>query len=174
MDSFGGTMFLCVVVAVIVVISISLMNKKQKESKVNTNSQPTTRNSSDEILPPQESVEVQKVSNESGIDLTSFAKTQLIGGNRFIESYKTDLHNLHMNPRFMEEMFVLRKKFNGREITDARNVNKEIADYFYKNNLNEKYPQVNSITQKVRNYGKQASAHISIYYAMFLFDWKHN
>ena len=174
MDSFGEMIFICVMVAVVVGICIFLMNKKEKKTTVNTKPQPIIKASTEDVTQQNEFVETKSETLKTEDDLVSFARTQLIGGNRFIESYKKDLHNLHMNPRFMDEMFALRKKFNGREITDTKNVNKEIADYFYKNNLNEKYPQVNSITQNVRNYGKQASAHISIYYAMFLFDWKHN
>ena len=43
-------------------------------------------------------------------------------------------------------------------------------DMFYTNKANEKYPEVKVIVEKVLAYGKQASAHISIYYAMFLFE----
>lgn len=102
--------------------------------------------------------------------LVTFARTQLIGGSRFIETYDVELKALHNNTSFMKEISRLRIKYNGCEITDTRNVNKDIADYFYYNKFNETYLQVQSITQKVKIYGKQASAHISIYYAMFLYD----
>lgn len=174
MDSFGDVLLICVVITVFLVLVLSSLNKGKNKSTVNTKPQQVAKSPIKDVTQQNEFVETKSETPKTEDDLVSFAQTQLIGGNRFVESYKKDLHNLHMNPRFMEEMFALRKIFNGREITDTKNVNKEIADYFYKNNLNEKYAQVNSITQKVRNYGKQASAHISIYYAMFLFDWKHD
>ena len=102
--------------------------------------------------------------------LIAFARTQLIGGLRFIESYDVELKKLHSNTAFMNEISQLRIKYYGHEIINTRYVNKDIADYFYYNKLNEKYVEVENITQKVKKYGKQASAHISIYYAMFLYD----
>ena len=174
MNSFGDVILICAVITVFLVLVLFSLNKSKNKQAINTKPQQVTKIPINDVTQQKECVEIKSETPKTEDDLVSFARTQLIGGNRFVESYKKDLHNLHMNPRFMDEMFALRKKFNGREITDTKNVNKEIADYFYKNNLNEKYAQVNSITQKVRNYGKQASAHISIYYAMFLFDWKHN
>lgn len=119
---------------------------------------------------PSPEINNQPVGYVPNENLVDFARHQLIGGIRFIESYETELKELHNNVAFMKEISVLRIKYSGSETTDTRNVNKDIADYFYYNKFNEKFPQVNSITQKVRNYGKQASAHISIYYAMFLYD----
>lgn len=153
MDFF--TFVLLVAIPVCIVVPIVLM-KDNKSKKF-----PNKSNSK---------VNVQPASCASDVNLVSFAKTELIGGERFIEAYGVELDALHSNTTFMEEITQLRNKYNGCEITETKRVNKDIADYFYYNKLNEKYAQVNSITQKVKNYGKQASAHISIYYAMFLYD----
>jgi hypothetical protein len=48
--------------------------------------------------------------------------------------------------------------------------NRQIADYFFKNQANERFSMVKVIVEAVLKYGKQASAHISIYYAMYLYE----
>lgn len=99
-----------------------------------------------------------------------FAASQLIGGERFIQSYEKQLKSLAVNQEFRNFLLVLRKELSCREVTDTRNANRRIADYFYINRANEKFPEVEEIVRGVVTYGKQASAHISIYYAMFLYD----
>ena len=99
-----------------------------------------------------------------------FAKSQLIGKERFIAQYGDFLKRLAENHEFMMFIKELHKKLAGMEITDTKTANKRIADYFYTDKANEKYPEVKAIVEKVLAYGKQASAHISIYYAMFLFE----
>ena len=47
---------------------------------------------------------------------------------------------------------------------------KRIADYFYLKKANERFQEVQEIVKGVVAYGKQASAHISIYYAMYLYE----
>ena len=98
-----------------------------------------------------------------------FAKSQLIGKERFITQYGGLLKQLAENCEFMTFVEQLHRKLAGMELADTRMANKCIADYFYTNKANEKYPEVKMIVENVLAYGKQASAHISIYYAMFLF-----
>lgn len=99
-----------------------------------------------------------------------FAKSQLIGKERFIIQYGDLLKRLAENHEFMMFVEQLHHKLASMEFTDTRMANKCIADYFYTNRANEKYPEVKVIVENVLAYGKQASAHISIYYAMFLFE----
>jgi hypothetical protein len=99
-----------------------------------------------------------------------FAASQLIGGNRFLQSYEKQLKSLAVNQEFRNFLLSLRKELSGREVTDTRNANRRIADYFYINKANEKFPEVEEIVRGVVTYGKQASAHISIYYAMYLYE----
>lgn len=99
-----------------------------------------------------------------------FAISQLIGKERFVSQYHSFLSTLALNHGFMQFVKELRMNLAGIEITDTKTANKRIADYFYINKANEKYPEVKAIVEKVLAYGKQASAHISIYYAMFLFE----
>ena len=99
-----------------------------------------------------------------------FAASQLIGGDRFLKNYGKQMESLASNYDFKRFVRVLERELSGHEMTDTKNANRRIADYFYKNQANEKFPQVQSIVKNVVTYGKQASAHISIYYAMFLYD----
>ena len=73
-----------------------------------------------------------------------FAASQLIGGDRFLKAYDDQLKSL--------------------------SANKRIADYFYLKKANERFQEVQEIVKGVVAYGKQASAHISIYYAMYLYE----
>ena len=98
-----------------------------------------------------------------------FAASQLIGGNRFLQCYDTQLKRLAGNQEFKRFVQVLQKELSGREVTDTKKANRRIADYFYIHKANEKFPEVQEIVAGVLAYGKQASAHISIYYAMFLY-----
>ena len=98
-----------------------------------------------------------------------FAMSQLIGKERFITQYGELLKRLAENRGFMTFVEQLHLKLAGMEFADTRMANKCIADYFYANKANEKYPEVKVIVEHVLAYGKQASAHISIYYAMFLY-----
>ena len=99
-----------------------------------------------------------------------FAATQLIGQDRFIKAYDVQLKALAENVEFADFVAKLRRQLNGRETTDTKVANQQISDYFYKNKANDRFPEVKIIVQSVKAYGKQASAHISIYYAMFLYE----
>ena len=99
----------------------------------------------------------------------AFAASQLIGKERFLQSYGEMLKRLATNHEFLKFVEALQKELSGREVTDTRNANRRIADYFYLNKANEKFPEVQQIVKEVVTYGKQASAHISIYYAMYLY-----
>ena len=99
-----------------------------------------------------------------------FAASQLIGGVRFVKSYDELMKKLAASPAFIQFVAVLREELSGREVTDTKKANREVADYFYHNKANEKFPEVLEIVKEVTTYGKQASAHISIYYAMFLYE----
>lgn len=110
-----------------------------------------------------------QVSISSGVN-TRFAYAQLIGGERFMEQYKKELTALHTSKPFMAYISSLRQTLNGSERTDTRTANMAIADSFYRTNANEKFPPVAKIVAAVKTYGKQASAHISIYYAIYILD----
>ena len=69
--------------------------------------------------------------------------------------------------KFVREIRLL---LSGKEVSNTPEANKQIADYFYKSHANEQFSEVKEITEAVRAYGKQASAHISIYYAMYLYE----
>lgn len=99
----------------------------------------------------------------------AFVISELIGKERFLKEYDDQLKRLAANQAFMSFIMELRKELAGREATDKKNANKRIADYFYKNKANERFSEVNAIVAYVASYGKQASAHISIYYAMYLY-----
>ena len=99
-----------------------------------------------------------------------FAASQLIGGDRFLKAYSDRLKSLSANSEFRTFVALLRMELNGKEVTDTTTANKRIADYFYQNKANERFPEVQEIVNGVVNYGKQASAHISIYYAMYLYE----
>lgn len=95
--------------------------------------------------------------------------SELIGKERFLRQYDDQLKKLAANQEFMRFVMDLRRELAGREATDKKSANKHIADYFYENKANERFLEVNSIVACVVSYGKQASAHISIYYAMYLY-----
>ena len=99
----------------------------------------------------------------------AFVISELIGKERFLKEYDDQLKKLASNQEFVRFVMELRKELAGREATDKKNANKRIADYFYGNKANERFSEVNSIVTRVVSYGKQASAHISIYYAMYLY-----
>ena len=102
--------------------------------------------------------------------MSDFSKTQLIGGTRFLENYRSDLISLYENDSFMSFIRKLRKTVDGGELTGTKLTNRKIANTFYHQKMNDLFPEVNRIAQAVRKYGSQASAHISIYYAMFIFE----
>lgn len=99
----------------------------------------------------------------------AFAASQLIGKERFLNQYSPMLKRLSENPEFMQFVGELRLQLSGQETTNTPIANRQIADYFYANKANERFPEVKAIVENVITYGKQASAHISIYYAMFLY-----
>lgn len=99
-----------------------------------------------------------------------FAASQLIGKDRFLMQYRLQLKVLSDNREFMQFIEDLRKQLAGLEIRNTPVANRQIADYFYKNHANDRFPEVREIVEAVLHYGKQASAHISIYYAMYLYQ----
>ena len=99
----------------------------------------------------------------------SFAMSQLIGKERFLNQYGSQLKVLAENGDFIRFVTELRQQLAGQEVTNTREANKRIADYFYINKANERFSEVKAIVEAVLAYGKQASAHISIYYAMYLY-----
>ena len=99
-----------------------------------------------------------------------FAASQLIGKDRFLMQYRLQLKVLSDNREFMQFIKDLRKQLAGLEIRNIPVANRQIADYFYKNHANDRFPEVREIVEAVLYYGKQASAHISIYYAMYLYQ----
>ncbi len=110
------------------------------------------------------------IMSDAHVQITkSFAISQLIGKERFLDQYGSQLKTLAENGDFMSFVAVLRQQLAGQETTNTREANKRIADYFYINKANERFSEVKAIVEAVLAYGKQASAHISIYYAMFLF-----
>ena len=100
----------------------------------------------------------------------TFAASQLIGGQRFLQEYAAELNALVSNPAFASFIKTLHAQLNSKEIHDPKQANHEIADYFFANKADERFTEVQSIVKAVQQYGKQASAHISIYYSMFLID----
>ena len=119
---------------------------------------------SKQILNPSEPPKVQ-------LRITrSFAISQLIGKDRFLDQYGSQLKALAENGDFIRFVAELRQQLAGQEVTNTREANKRIADYFYINKANERFSEVKAIVEAVLAYGKQASAHISIYYAMFLYE----
>ena len=99
----------------------------------------------------------------------AFVVSELIGKERFLKEYDEQLKRLAADQEFMRFVMELRRELAGRETTDKKAANKRIADYFYENKANERFSEVSSIVARVVFYGKQASAHISIYYAMYLY-----
>ena len=111
------------------------------------------------------------IMSDAHVQITkSFAISQLIGKERFLDQYGSQLKTLAENGDFMSFVAVLRQQLAGQETTNTREANKRIADYFYTNKANERFSEVKAIVEAVLTYGKQASAHISIYYAMFLYE----
>lgn len=100
----------------------------------------------------------------------SFAVSQLIGKERFLNQHDALLKALAKNKEFMAFIAALRKNLAGAESSNTKSANMQVADYFYKNKANERFPEVKAIVDAVLSYGKQASAHISIYYAMYLYE----
>jgi hypothetical protein len=110
------------------------------------------------------------IMSDAHVQITKFfAISQLIGKERFLDQYGPQLKTLAENGDFMSFVAVLRQQLARQETTNTREANKRIADYFYINKANERFSEVKAIVEAVLAYGKQASAHISIYYAMFLF-----
>lgn len=122
-----------------------------------------------ETVSSQETTECNPVSTLVQVS-KAFAKSQLIGKERFLQQYDSLLRQLANDTEFMKFVNTLRQELSGREVTETRSANAQIADYFYKNQANERFPAVKDIVLGVLSYGKQASAHISIYYAMFLYE----
>ena len=102
----------------------------------------------------------------------AFAIGQLIGNDIFMELYRDELQALYNNHSFMAFVTQLRKKLNGLEMSNTRAANTEIMNAFYYGKINEHYNEVANIVNRVKQYGKQASAHISIYYAMYVLDFQ--
>ena len=100
----------------------------------------------------------------------SFAIFQLIGKERFLNQYDSLLKALAKNKEFMSFIATLRQDLAGAQHGNTKSTNMQVADYFYKNKANERFPEVKAIVDAVLTYGKQASAHISIYYAMYLYE----
>ena len=102
----------------------------------------------------------------------SFAIGQLIGQEKFMDLYSDLLLELHYDMEFMEFIRQLRKQIDGAELTNTKAANTEIMHAFYYANINRQFEQVAEIVDRVKSYGKQASAHISIYYAMYVLDFQ--
>ena len=117
-----------------------------------------------------QNVEAQSTKPQPTKVSRGFATTQLIGKDRFLTQYKQQLKALSENREFMQFIAELRHQLSGQEISNTKVANMQIADYFYKNHANERFPEVKEIVEAVLHYGKQASAHISIYYAMYLYQ----
>ena len=121
---------------------------------------PTVQRLSRDIPAKKESKQVTK----------AFVLSQLNGQDRFIESYDMQMKALSQNAEFQDFITSLRNELNGLEITDTTAANRRIANYFYYKKANMRFPEVQYIANHVRKYGTQASAHISIYYAMFIYE----
>jgi hypothetical protein len=100
----------------------------------------------------------------------AFATSQLIGKERFLNQYGIQLQALSKNQEFKSFICELRRQLSGMEVSNTPMANRQIADYFFKNQANERFSMVKVIVEAVLKYGKQASAHISIYYAMYLYE----
>ena len=118
---------------------------------------------SKQMLNPSESLKVQRNITKS------FAISQLIGKERFLNQYDALLKALASNKEFIKFITILRQDLDNTETRDTKITNRRVADYFYINKANDRFPEVKAIVEAVLSYGKQASAHISIYYAMFLY-----
>lgn len=100
----------------------------------------------------------------------SFVISQLIGKERFLNQYDSLLRALASNEDFIEFITALRQDIEGTGTGNTKTINRRVADYFYINKANERFLEVKAIVEAVLSYGKQASAHISIYYAMYLYE----
>jgi len=116
------------------------------------------------MLNPSEPPKVQRRITKS------FVVSQLIGKERFLNQYDSLLKFLASNKEFINFIKPLRQDLDSTGAGDTKIVNRRVADYFYINKANEKFPEVKAIVEAVLSYGKQASAHISIYYAMYLYE----
>lgn len=119
---------------------------------------------SEQIQKPDEAMSVKPQITKT------FIISQLIGKERFIDQYTPLLKALAENKEFFKFVYTLRQELDGKEIVNPRTENKRIADYFYSNKANERFPEVKGIVESVLSYGRQSSAYISIYYAMYLFQ----
>lgn len=102
----------------------------------------------------------------------AFAVGQMIGQNTFMELYNDELQALYDDVQFMSFITQLRNKLNGMELTNTKAANTEIMNAFFYSNIYKQYNEVADIVDRVKQYGKQASAHISIYYAMYALDFE--
>ena len=100
----------------------------------------------------------------------NFIVSQLIGKERFLNQYDHLLKSLARNEEFVRFVTTLRKELSGREIRNPKNENRHISEYFYANKADEQFSAVKTIVDAVRSYGRQSSAYISIYYAMYLYE----
>ena len=104
----------------------------------------------------------------------SFVISQLIGKERFLNQYDSLLKALASNREFISFIKPLRQDLDSTGAEDTKTANRRVADYFYINKANERFPEVKAIVEAVLSYGKQASAHISIYHAMHLYENKND
>lgn len=118
---------------------------------------------SKQMLNPSEPPKVQQRITKSVVI------SQLIGKERFLSQYDSLLKALAKNKEFMSFVATLRHDIASMQHCNTKSTNKQVADYFYKNKANDRFPEVKAIVDSVLPYGKQASAHISIYYAMYLY-----
>ena len=78
------------------------------------------------------------IMSDAHVQITkSFAISQLIGKERFLDQYGSQLKTLAENGDFMSFVAVLRQQLAGQETANTREANKRIADYFYINKANE-------------------------------------
>lgn len=123
---------------------------------------------SKQLLNPSEPPKVQRRITKS------FVVSQLIGKDRFLNQYESLLKALASNKEFINFIKPLRQELDSTGAGDTKIANKRVADYFFINKANERFPEVKAIVEAVLSYGKQASAHISIYYAMYLYENRNN
>lgn len=118
----------------------------------------------------QMGMDIQSVGGNDGQMTAQFATGQLIGRGNFIKLYREPLEALSVNADFMTFIDDLRQKLRGMETKNTREANKEIQSAFYFARIKARFHEVEEIVQQVTNYGKQASAYISIYYAMYVLE----
>lgn len=123
---------------------------------------------SKQMLSPSETPKAQQRITKS------FVISQLIGKERFLNQYDSLLKALASNKEFINFIKSLRQDLDSTGAGDTKIANRRIADYFYINKANERFPEIKAIVEAVLSYGKQASAHISIYYAMYLYENRNN